>query len=261
MTAQWILTAVVIVLIGIYFFKRYFGREGYTNRVHYQLKKAIMENMEENRRRLFPFNTGFTGRTGKFDGFEGSGPFSRKEGFGGINADHVYGWVHNRSEKEAFTAMKEGYRNVSDKAAEQMLTRIDNSITRLRKHLERKYPNDPRVKRFKERYRGDDIKEIDPHNWNGDTSYVLGKGREIGFCVRQKTANKELVDMDAMMYVAIHEMAHLVSKGIGHGNEFKENQKWLLREARESGVYDYSTDFSKKPIVYCGMVINDPKLV
>ena len=65
----------------------------------------------------------------------------------------------------------------------------------------------------------------------------------------------ELYDINTMMYVAVHELAHVVSESIGHTVEFKLNFADLLKKAIEIGVYEY-VDYSKKPIDYCGIPLS-----
>jgi hypothetical protein len=59
-----------------------------------------------------------------------------------------------------------------------------------------------------------------------------------------------------MMFVSIHEMAHMITKSIGHEPEFWNNFGWLLREAEAKGLYK-PTDFKSHPVMYCGVSITD----
>ena len=58
------------------------------------------------------------------------------------------------------------------------------------------------------------------------------------------------------MFVAIHEIAHIMTKSIGHKPEFWNNFKFLLENAKEIGVYT-PEDYKKNPRSYCGMKITD----
>ena len=40
------------------------------------------------------------------------------------------------------------------------------------------------------------------------------------------------------MFVAIHELAHIMSKTYGHNDEFRENFIFLLDNASKCGIYD-----------------------
>ena len=40
------------------------------------------------------------------------------------------------------------------------------------------------------------------------------------------------------MFVTIHELAHVMTKSIGHKTEFWDNFKFLLQEAKDSGIHE-----------------------
>ena len=71
----------------------------------------------------------------------------------------------------------------------------------------------------------------------------------------RKLAN-ELIDENTLTFVALHELAHIMSKTIGHNTEFWNNFKFLLEHAVKIGIYD-PIDYKKKPKKYCGMTISD----
>ena len=65
-----------------------------------------------------------------------------------------------------------------------------------------------------------------------------------------------MIDEHTLMFVALHELSHIATKSIGHKTEFWDNFKFLLQNAKESGVH-VPEDYKKKPIEYCGMEIKD----
>ena len=67
------------------------------------------------------------------------------------------------------------------------------------------------------------------------------------------------MDINTMMFVAIHELAHLMTKSIGHTPEFWNNMKYLLKKAIDINLY-VKQDFSKKPVNYCGTKITNSPL-
>ena len=88
---------------------------------------------------------------------------------------------------------------------------------------------------------------------NFDTTYTLDKGKFMAFCLGPRNSNEpRLYDINLMMYVAIHELAHIASDSIGHTDEFKRNFADLLQKAIDIGVYKY-VDYSKEPVDYCGI--------
>lgn len=96
------------------------------------------------------------------------------------------------------------------------------------------------------------IYETDP---NSDlTSYSVNKGEELSICLKSKTSNK-LHDINLLMYVIIHEMAHFACPEIGHGELFQKIFKKFLEVAVELKIYHYE-DYSTKPVEYCGMILS-----
>lgn len=90
------------------------------------------------------------------------------------------------------------------------------------------------------------------------TSYSVNKGEKIFFCIRSKDPkdNNKLINLNTLLFVAIHEMAHVMTKSIGHTKEFWNNFRFLLRVAIKNNIYQYQ-NFSEKPEKYCGMEITD----
>jgi len=86
------------------------------------------------------------------------------------------------------------------------------------------------------------------------TSYSVNKGEKISICLRTKT-NNTFEDKNTVMFVVIHELAHVMTKSVGHGKDFWENMNYLLHEAEKIGIYDHH-DYGKIPVDYCGMEIN-----
>lgn len=91
------------------------------------------------------------------------------------------------------------------------------------------------------------------------TSYSVNKGEKVVFCIRSKDTKEELVDENTMTFVAIHELAHLMTKSIGHGEDFWENMRYLLKVAIQLGLYQ-KQDFRANPVTYCGTRITDTPL-
>ncbi len=83
------------------------------------------------------------------------------------------------------------------------------------------------------------------------TSYSINKGEEIVFCLRSMPDNK-LHDINELMYVAIHEIAHVGCPEIGHTPLFKKINLELLKYGIECDVYRYK-DYNSMPEQYCGI--------
>ena len=79
------------------------------------------------------------------------------------------------------------------------------------------------------------IKEIG--NMEKDAAYVINK-KNMSFCL-QKTSNQVILEeLNLITYVAIHELAHIMSSEIGHGSEFIDNFEFLLSYAKNIIYYD-----------------------
>ena len=136
--------------------------------------------------------------------------------------------------------------------AANMIASVTNDMTRLVKHMAAKYPDDPDVRRLVDNFDPRAVSEGSAST--GYTSYTVDKGAKMVMCVRQDDAAGTLVDKNVVMYVAIHELAHIMTSEIGHTDMFWENNKRLLKEAMQQGIYT-KTDFSKAPAPYCGIDI------
>jgi hypothetical protein len=92
------------------------------------------------------------------------------------------------------------------------------------------------------------------------TSYSENKGERIVLCLRDKAAEPyPLIDINTIMFVTLHEMAHLMTVSSGHTQEFWTNFRRLLQDAMKAGVYT-QVNYSRSPVEYCGMMITDSPL-
>lgn len=87
------------------------------------------------------------------------------------------------------------------------------------------------------------------------TSYTINKGEKIVFCLRSKLLDN-IHDMNTLMYVVIHEMAHVGCPEYGHTPLFKKIFKFLLEQSIVIDIYK-PVDYRIKPQNYCGMTINE----
>jgi predicted metal-dependent hydrolase len=148
-------------------------------------------------------------------------------------------------------------RNLPDrKEAADMLARLNKKLLQLKKHMLDEYPHDKDVKRIDRNFNPDKISE--GNDDNSYTSYSVNKGEQIVFCIRSRE-NNALEDENTLTYVAIHELAHLMTAEIGHTDTFWKNFRRLLEQAVNIGLYQ-QVDYSKKPVKYCGINITSTVL-
>lgn len=112
------------------------------------------------------------------------------------------------------------------------------------------------IKRLTKSFNSDHITENIPGSMY--VAYSVNKGDELSICIREKDTEK-FIDNNIIIFVAIHELAHIMTKETGHTPMFWANMKYLLEKASVSGVYQVQ-DYSKDPVNYCGMEINSTPL-
>ena len=48
------------------------------------------------------------------------------------------------------------------------------------------------------------------------TSYSVNKGEKIVLCLRSRDGKDRLIDENTLTFVSIHELAHIMTKSVGH---------------------------------------------
>jgi hypothetical protein len=141
------------------------------------------------------------------------------------------------------------------KPAANLLATVTTKCKDLVDYVNEKYPNDPKVQRLVKGFNPKKISETLPNSEL--TAYSENKGEKIAFCLnKKKEDNNNLIDINTLTFVAIHELSHIMTVSIGHKQEFWQNFKFLLENAKTAGIYD-PVDYKKKPEEYCGMTISD----
>lgn len=139
--------------------------------------------------------------------------------------------------------------------ASDLLASVSTKMKELVQFVNIKYPEKPNIRRLVKKFNPKKIVETLPTSEY--TAYSENKGQKIAFCLnKKKEDNNNLIDENTLMFVAIHEMAHVASESIGHNTEFWDNFKFLLKEAKEAGIYS-PVDYSNYNEEYCGMTITD----
>ncbi len=149
-------------------------------------------------------------------------------------------------------------RDMADKQeAADLLAKVRIRLGKLCDQLVAKYPTKPQVQRMQQNFKADPDRFLEATPDAKHTSYSVNKGEQIHLCLRQRNGPDErLVSEDVMMFVGIHELAHTITKSIGHEPDFWNNFGWLLREAEALGLYEHQ-DFKAHPVAYCGVSITD----
>jgi len=149
-------------------------------------------------------------------------------------------------------------RNMEDKQdAANVLAGIRKKLEQICNLMKEKYPDDESVKRMIEKFNPDNITEAGKNNQY--TSYSVNKGEKLVFCIRQKDEKESIVDENTITFVSIHELAHIMTKSVGHTEEFWNNFKRLLKEAIDNNLYT-KENYSENPKDYCGIKVTDSPL-
>ena len=167
------------------------------------------------------------------------------------------------SDKITYCQAKDGnyylVRDLKDKRrAANLLARVNRRIKRFIDYLRKRHYNNREVSRLFRNYNEHQLTEAPKSSEN--TSYSINKGEKIVFCLRHRHEDQDehLTDINTMMFVAIHELAHLMSNSVGHTPEFWKNMSFLLQEAITcpNKIYQY-VPYHETPVKYCGIMIND----
>ena len=146
-------------------------------------------------------------------------------------------------------------RKLPDKQeAANKLANISKLLNKLVKHVS----SDKRegVKQLVTKFNSDNIIENVPDGQY--KAYSVNKGEQLALCIRKVTDNT-FIDINTIIFVSIHELAHIMTDEIGHTPKFWSNMKYLLEKGIEIDIYK-AIDYSKSPTDYCGQEIDSTPL-
>ena len=138
--------------------------------------------------------------------------------------------------------------------AADLLATVTGKLKKLVAHMGEKYPTRDNVKRLVEGFNPKKINETLPTSKY--TAYSENKGEKLAFCTTTTKEGDKLIDENTLTFVGIHEISHIMTKSIGHTEEFWKNFKFMLQNAVKIGIYN-PIDYKTKPKNYCGMQITD----
>jgi hypothetical protein len=138
--------------------------------------------------------------------------------------------------------------------AADLLAQVTENCKKLVLYMKDKHTSDERVKRLVDGFNPKRISETLPTSEL--TAYSENKGEKIAFCLNKTKEGDRLIDIHTLTFVALHELSHIMTKSIGHKQEFWQNFKFVLENAKEANIYQ-PVNYKKKPTEYCGMTIDD----
>ena len=146
-------------------------------------------------------------------------------------------------------------RNLPDKQeASNLIATVRSNLVKLAQELKKKNEGNVDIERMINNFNPNNIVESEKNSKY--TSYSINKGEKTVYCMRSRDDKNEIVKINTMMFVAIHELAHTMSKSIGHTKEFWDNFRILLRNAIKLKIYK-RVNYNEKPVKYCGVDITD----
>ena len=146
-------------------------------------------------------------------------------------------------------------RNLPDKQkAADLIATVRRNLVKLSQELKKKNEGNIDIERMINNFNPNNIVESEKNNKY--TSYSINKGEKTIYCLRSRDDKNELVKLNTIMFVALHELAHTMTKSIGHTKEFWDNFRLLLRNAIKLNIYN-RVNYNEKPVKYCGIEITD----
>ena len=151
-------------------------------------------------------------------------------------------------------------RNLEDrKKAANTLAKVRQKLDILTKKFQEKFgKSNEKINLLIKRFKSDNIREALPKK--NQTSYSINKGEKIVLCIRSKNSSNSIIDVNTIIFVALHELAHIMSISIGHKPEFWNNFRFILAHAIHWNIYK-PQNFKNKPKPYCGMHITSSPLI
>ena len=138
--------------------------------------------------------------------------------------------------------------------AANLLASVTEKCKQMVAYMKENHPADDRVKRLAEGFNPKKIMETLPTSEL--TAYSENKGEKIAFCLNTTKQGTDLIDINTLTFVALHELSHIMTSSVGHKQEFWQNFKFLLENAKAANIYQ-PIDYKNSPKEYCGMTLND----
>ena len=144
-------------------------------------------------------------------------------------------------------------RDLPDKQdAANTLADISGKLTKLVEYVVTSDSDRDGVRQLKRNFKSRNIIENTPGGKY--TAYSVNKGEQLALCLRD-AKDDTFIELNLIIFVAIHEIAHVMTDEVGHTKKFWDNMRYLLEKGEQIGVYS-PEDYSKTPKNYCGLEIN-----
>lgn len=140
--------------------------------------------------------------------------------------------------------------NLKNESA-NLLALMNEKSSKLMLRLKEKYGDDnENLNRLFRNYKPNQLKEKHPKSLG--TSFTLNK-QDVILCLK-KNNGKSMVDENTLLFVLLHEISHIMTKSIGHQEDYWENFRFLLAHAIVANLYEFDSYKNEKR--YCGINIS-----
>lgn len=136
----------------------------------------------------------------------------------------------------------------------EILYELKQRMNKLVEYMkENSIPDKTVADRLNKRFKNTELRETSLLETS--TGYTLKKGSEIRLCINKDITTNEY-NINLIMFILLHEMAHIMSFTYGHNEEFSRNMDIIVKTASKIGFYK-PRDFSLNPVSYCGTYISN----
>jgi hypothetical protein len=152
------------------------------------------------------------------------------------------------------------YQKRTRQIKEEMLKKLKYKLDKLVLLLEKNDINHQGVRHLIHRYKNRTV--LLENKEQSNETYTLNKGEAIYLCIynyfkKDEYGNPILHDdLNLLTFVAIHELAHIMSDSIGHEDEFWDHFQYLLQRAVEWNLY-VPIDYRYDPHHFCQIKIDE----
>ena len=183
--------------------------------------------------------------------------------------------TYNKVYNKFFTSPFVNYNNYSilkkynnKEIALEMLSTIDQNMIKLVYAFNAKYDNIDKMDicnkqkkllktikyKLNKTYKSNSLQENFPSIVGKEVSYNVNKGEVISICLRNYNNPDEFHDLNDLIFVTIHEIAHSCNESYGHDKKFWKIFRILLEVAVENNLYK-NINYQKQKKSYCSMQI------
>ena len=132
--------------------------------------------------------------------------------------------------------------------AVEKLVKIDNFLLKLNKLLVEEHPDHILIqKKLKKPIILKELPDKSKH-----IAYIVNKNN-MYICLRDKSGKFE-EQYNRVYFVVMHELAHVITKSVGHTDEYWNNYRLILKTAIDNGLYEYK-NYYEEPVEFCNKKI------